>query len=306
MSEVGETNEASEDSGANEASEVSVANEASEVSVANEASGANEVPEVPEVSEVPEVPEAPPPRRSGRRIAAVVAAVLVVGAVVAGTGYTVVTVRDADRDAGAPVWRFPKTTADKAEARASGLADMLVPFDDTEWARGPDIGHFGSDASLNGDRALELRKESLRDLPRSERRELERHLERQEIQGLAMRSYQRTPWGVTDRDHAVTVSVELVRMDRRAARSGAATVREFVDVLDVFRKGPEIKGHKDAYCYLPPKEADVELDAMFCTAVQGDVLVTATAYGVKPLDTEAVAELLREQLDRVDGPGEAV
>ncbi|WP_247694392.1 hypothetical protein [Streptomyces sp. B93] len=258
-------------------------------------------------SETPEVADAvPTPRRRGRRIAAVVAAVVVAGAVVAGTGYTVVTVRDADREAGAPAWEFPKREKGEATAKTTGLAGMLVPYDEITWTRGPDIEHFGADVALDGEEALKLRTESLRDLPRSARRELARQWEKQEIQGLAMRSYLRTQWGAITPDHAITVSMELARMDRRAARGGAAALKEFVDVLDDFREGPEIKGHKDAHCYLPPKDAEQDLDVMFCAAARGDVLVTATAYSVKPLDTDAVADLLREQLDRVDGPGEAV
>jgi hypothetical protein len=45
---------------------------------------------------------------------------------------------------------------------------------------------------------------------------------------------------------------------------------------------------------------------MFCSAYQGDILISATADGVKSLDTKSIAMLLAEQLDRIAEPGEAV
>jgi hypothetical protein len=257
---------------------------------------------------------AAPVRRRVRpgRVAAVVGSLLLAASVVAGTGFTFVTVKDADRDAGAPVWKLPKAEkAEKGTTTVSGLAGMLVPYGD-EWTRGPDIGEYGSDASLSGGEAAALRKESLSDLPRSERRQLARQIDKQDIRGMAMRSYLGTGGSYGSEDNftvsedAFTVSIELVRMDRGAARERAAFQKDFIEILDVFRKGPKIKGHKNAHCFLPPKEAEMEIDAMFCMAVQGDVLVTVDAYGMKPLHTKGVAQLVREQLDRIAEPGEAV
>ncbi|GGX47709.1 hypothetical protein [Streptomyces fructofermentans] len=250
------------------------------------------------------------PRRRGL-IAAVVGSALLAGAVVAGTGYTVVTVNEADRDAGSPVWDFPRTTADDDDepAPATGLAAMLVPYDEEDgWGRGPDLGEYGSDVHMSGAQAADVRKESLRDLPRSQRRRLERELDKQRIEGMAMRSYLGPKADeYVGSDEGFTVSVVLSRMESRAAVKGAATFQgEFLDTLDLFRKGPAIKGHKNAKCFLPPKAADQKLDLMFCSAYVGDVLVSATASGVKPLDTKGVAVFLRTQLDRITDPGEAV
>ncbi|MGC9543746.1 hypothetical protein [Streptomyces sp. UG1] len=245
------------------------------------------------------------PLRKGR-IAAVAGAVLLVGALVAGVGYTVVTVRDADRDAGAPVWKLPAAgkADDTKAAQASGLAGMLVPYDTDGWVRGPDLGEFGSDVSLSGAQAAALQRESLSDLPRSQRRKLEKQFDKLRVEGMAMRSYL---GAAGDSDEAVALSIVLSRLGSRAAVRNMATFQsEFLEALDVLRKGPEIKGHDNAKCFLPPKDADTELDTMFCSAYVGDVLVTATADGVKPLDTKEVAVLLRTQLDRIAEPGEAV
>ncbi|MCX4699763.1 hypothetical protein [Streptomyces sp. NBC_01373] len=243
------------------------------------------------------------------RVAAVAGALVVVGAVVAGVGHTVVTVNEADRDAGAPVWKFPKTTVEeKKAATAEGLAGVLVPYGTDGWMRGPDLGEFGSDAQLSGAQATALRKESLSDLPRTQRRQLEKEIDRQHITGMAMRSYLSSDASaVSDNEGIFAVSIVLAQMESRAAVRDMATFQnEFLDALDIFRKGPEIKGHKNAECFLPPEDDDTDLDTMYCSAYQGDVLLTATADGVKPLDTKGVAMLLAEQLDRIAEPGEAV
>jgi len=256
----------------------------------------------------PEVPEAAgTPVRRGR-MAAYAGSILLAGAVIAGVGYTVVTVQDADRDAGTPLWKFPKATAAQKEAAVErGLAGMLVPFGTDGWTRGPDLGQFGSDAQLSGAQATALQKESLRDLPRTQRKRLEKQIDKQRIKGMGMRSYLS---GISSRygnDDLYTVSIVLSQMDNKAAVRDIATFQnEFFEALDVFRKGPEVKGHKNARCFLPPKDDDEDLETMFCSAYQGDVLVTATADGIKPLDTKGVAMLLATQLDRIAEPGQAV
>ncbi|MFE6484812.1 hypothetical protein ACFVGN_18000 [Streptomyces sp. NPDC057757] len=260
-----------------------------------------------------EAASAPAKKRVRRgRIAAIAGSVLLAGAVVGGAGYTVVTVQDADRDAGAPTWKFPKATKDEAGTvkAASGLAAMLVPYDGDRWSRGPDNDQFGADVSLSGAEATALRKESYRDLPRSQRRELEKQIDKEPIKGMAMRSYLNAEAAhdyAYGTDSAYTVSIVLSRMnDRATVRDMSTFQNEFLDAVDIFREGPEIKGHKNARCFLPPKDAEEKLDMMLCSAYQGDVLVSAIAYGAKPLDTKGVAALLREQLDRIAEPGEAV
>ncbi|PBC62958.1 hypothetical protein BKI49_17105 [Streptomyces sp. Tue6028] len=246
------------------------------------------------------------PVRRGR-VAAVVGSLVLVGALVGGVGYTVVTVQDADRDAGAPTWKFPKGQKEEAKAAksSSSLASMLVPYDDG-WTRGPDIAGFGSDAALSGGEAAALRKESVRDLPRTQRRRIEKEIDKQHTKGMAMRSY--LYGGSTlDDDGTYTVSIELAQIeDKRAVRNMSTFQNEFLEALSVFRHGPKIEGHKNAKCFLPPKDKEEKLDMMVCSAYQGDVLVSATAYAAKPLNTKGVAKLLREQLDRIEEPGEAV
>ncbi|WP_369247534.1 hypothetical protein [Streptomyces sp. R41] len=267
---------------------------------------------VPEfVTPVPEPEPAKKPVRRGR-IAAIAGSVLLVGAVIGGAGYTVVTVQDADRDAGAPVWKFPKAAKEDAKKTkaASELAAMLVPYEADGWSRGPDIAEFGSDAALSGGEAAALRKESISDLPRSQRRRLEKQIDKQHTKGMVMRSYLSTA-NASDSsayaERAFTVSIELMQMeDKTAVRNMSTFQNEFFDALSIFRSGPKIEGHKNAKCFLPPKDKEEKLDMMICSAYEGDVLVSVTAEAAKPLNTKGVAALLREQLDRIVEPGEAV
>ncbi|WP_405645609.1 hypothetical protein [Streptomyces sp. NBC_00019] len=278
----------------------------------------SEIPEAPESTETPQVLQSPVPdeapaqpmRKPVRRgrIAAIAGSVLLAGVVVAGAGYTVVTVDGADRDAGAPRWKLPQPKADKEKtATPEGLAGVLVPYGTVGWNRGPDLAEFGSDAELSGAQATALRKESLSGLPRTQRRRLEKEIDKQRITGMAMRSYVSATGSNASGKGASVVSITLSRMEKRAAAKDISTSQNaFLDALDIFRAGPKIKGFKNAECFLPPKDADDDLDMMFCSAYQGDILISATADGVKSLDTKSIAALLAEQLDRIAEPGEAV
>ncbi|RPF34542.1 hypothetical protein [Streptomyces sp. TLI_185] len=257
----------------------------------------------------PAVPAAPvgKPRRRGR-IAAVAGSALLAVAVAAGVGYTVVTVNGADRDAGAAVWKFPKQKSadDEKKARAKGLSGMLLTYTNG-WKRGPDLGNFAADTELSGAQATALRKESLRDLPRTQRRQLEKLIDRQHIEGMAMRSYVKGAGAEFFSDTAVAVNIQLSQMKNRAAvRNISASQNEFLGRLGGFRKGPKIEGYKEAACFLPRKDSHEHLEAMLCSAYRGNVLVTVTADGVKPFDSKGIAELLKDQLDRIAEPGEAV
>lgn len=246
------------------------------------------------------------PRNRGR-IVAVAGSVLLAVTVVAGVGYTVVTVNGADRDAGAAVWKYPKSKpADAKPPSVKGLPGMLVAYGDG-WKRGPDFGQFAADTQLSGAQATALRKESLRGLPRSERRELEKRIDKEHIRGMAMRSYVKEAGGSFFTDEAVAVNIVLSQMRSQSdVRRISKSQNAFFGALDIFRKGPAIKGHKEAACFLPPKGADKNFDAMYCSAYRGNILITVNADGVKPFDSKGVAELLKDQLDRIAEPGEAV
>ncbi|MDX3455363.1 hypothetical protein PV396_26070 [Streptomyces sp. ME02-8801-2C] len=256
----------------------------------------------------PVVVRAGKPARRGR-VAAVTACVLLAGALVAGVAHTVVTVRGADRDAGAPTWKFPQVKAEEEKVTARpGLAGVLVPYSGDSWSEGPDLAEFGSDAQLGGAQATALRKEAVSGLPRAQRKQLEKAIDRQRIKGMAMRSYYSQESNGYRSDGMYSVSIVLAQMENRAAvRASSTAQNRFLASLDVFSDVPKIKGYeKNAGCYRLPGDDEEALDMMLCSAYVGDVLVTATAYGPNPMVTEGVTTLLRTQLDRITEPGEAV
>ncbi|MEU4984537.1 hypothetical protein [Streptomyces sp. NPDC021969] len=258
-------------------------------------------------------PSSPAPgRRSRRRIAAVTGVLLLTGAVVAAVTCTAVAVADADREPGVPSWARPEPTSDRPEmaAEPGSLAWSLVPYRPEHWSRGPDLGEFGSDAVLNGDRTAALLKRSLAGLPRSERKELEKEIDRSPVKEMAMRSYAFTMGENANRvAGAATMTLVLARMENPgAARAVTEGRNAFWDSLDVFRDGPEIEGYEDAECFRTPSGSgdDAGLEAMYCSASLADITVTATAEGLRPFDAEGVAALLKDQLDRIVEPGESV
>ncbi|AJE41352.1 hypothetical protein CP978_16195 [Streptomyces nodosus] len=256
----------------------------------------------------PEAGAAVKPRRR-RRIGLIAGCAVLFAALVGGTGFTVVTVRDADRDPGDPVWRLPaKASSEEKQPEDAGLKGMLLPFGASGYGRGPDLGQYGADAELSGAQATALRKESLRNLPRSQRRLMEKQIDKQHITGMAMRSYLSVEDPVNqDTDDAFVMEIVLSRMENRGAvRSLTAVQQEFLSALDIFRAGPRIEGHKNARCFLPPKDSKEKLEYLFCSGYVGDVLVSATGYGLKPMDTKEAARFLRDQLDRIKDPGKAV
>ncbi|MFK0169048.1 hypothetical protein ACIQU5_09610 [Streptomyces sp. NPDC090306] len=240
------------------------------------------------------------------RAAAVAGSVLLLAAVVAGAGYTVVTVQDADVDAGRPVFELPAAHKEK-EPEAKGLRALMLPWEADTYAQGPDLGEYGSDAEFNGREATALRKESVSSLPTSMRRAMERLIDKEKIKGMAMRSYISDD-ATTDLAHkGFTASVVLTQMaTHNDAKSNSANQNAAFAALGVLKEGPKIKGHPDARCFRTPKEDDVEQIDMFCSAYSGDVLVTITAAGMEHFDSGLVGKFVTAQLDHIGDPGESV
>ncbi|MFF5013905.1 hypothetical protein [Streptomyces sp. NPDC001165] len=272
-------------------------------------------PEVPQAQGAAEVLSSDPSpdqtHHPRRRIALLAGGAALLLAAVAGVGWTAVVVHEAEHDPGAATWRLPKASADKpAKAQGTGLSAMLLPYGEDRYGRGPDLAGFGSDAELSGRQATALRKESLAELPRSQRRSLERQIDRNPVKGMAMRSYLSTVQ-VSDSEASsggvFTLQIVLSQMaDRRIVRSMTTFQQEFFSAMKIFRKGPAIEGHKNAACFLPPTDSGEKLDMMVCSGYVGDVLVTATATSAGPLDKKGVAEMLAAQLNRIKDPGKAV
>lgn len=268
---------------------------------------ANSTPPGPPLADPAPVTSAPPRKRMRRgRVVAVAGSVLLLAAVVAGAGYTYVTVQDADVDAGRPVYKLPAAHEAKVPA-ATGLRAMLLPYEGDNYTQGPDLGEYGSDAEFNGRQATALRKEEVGSLPTSQRRAVEKLIDKEKIKGMAMRSYIADDPTTILAHKGFTASVVLTRMASRGdAKNNSASQNDAFGSLSVLVEGPKIKGHPDARCFRTPKLDDGKRIDMYCSAYSGDVLISVTASGLDPLDSSGVGKFFAAQLDRIDDPGESV
>nr|WP_223183616.1 MULTISPECIES: hypothetical protein [unclassified Streptomyces] len=245
------------------------------------------------------------------------AGLVVLGAVGGGVAYTATTVDRADRSAPTVVWEQPTATAtpedpaagiDKGRA-STPLSKLLLPVPDG-YVLGAEIEGHGNDAELEAAEATALFKQTAKGVYGKGRRAFEEAVDGLGVQGMAFRSYARV-------DGSLHAEVSILRMkDRKAVRTYFDSEKRLAGLLDL-DKGPKIKDHeRNAVCYLGPKpekprEKDGErrtpkLRLMHCTAYDGEVMVNVSAYGIPPLDTQAVATLVERQLRHIESPGEYV
>jgi hypothetical protein len=244
----------------------------------------------------------------GRRIAAISGVALVTAAAIGVSGFTWTTVQDADRDPGKPVWEHAEAEDGKKRPteEPDGLRGMLLAWGDDGREQGPDMEEFGSDDELNGKEAAELAKESFKELPRSQRKQIERTIDKRHMKGVAMRSYT-----VQGSRGAYTTKVVLTQVSsEKAARSGAVSERSVfkeLQELDIFSAGPKVPGHaKNAWCYVLEADKKGQNESVHCIGHQGEVTVTMTAFAPRPIEKKDIAGLMGKQLDRIETPGEAV
>ncbi|GAA2425621.1 hypothetical protein ACFPFX_01770 [Streptomyces mauvecolor] len=243
--------------------------------------------------------EAPAPARRPRRLLPLVSGAAALLVVAGGGVWAVGALQDAPRTAPTVVWAEPSgaATATPEAAPRAGLGGRLLPLP-PGYELGPDIGEFGNDSVLGAAQAVAMLKEGGRGLPAGERERNDKAVDTLKVQGVALRSY-------TD-SHFVT-EMRLSQMRNTAAiKDLNAFQSEFAHALKAFRAGPKIDGHANAVCFLLPKADKLKLDAMFCNAYEGDVMVSTYTYAAAPLDTGAAAGLLRKQLDLIKSPGESV
>ncbi|MFH0243716.1 hypothetical protein ACGRHY_15095 [Streptomyces sp. HK10] len=245
--------------------------------------------------------------RLRRVLAPLLSAAMVLGAAGGGLAYTKATVDGADVSAPTKVWKKPAKNPseddpapDPREGRTDGeLREKLLPVPE-DFQLGPDISEFGNDTELSGRQAQALLRQSGKDLPGRERRRHREFVEKLRVQGTVMRTY-------ASYDDEFTAEIQLSRMkNEKVVKDLSGFQSGLVDALSVFREGPKIKGHKNARCFLPPKDGDSELETMFCTAYQDEYLISFQADGVKPFRGKDAAGLLKDQLDHLVSPGEYV
>ncbi|MFJ7960039.1 hypothetical protein ACIQ62_27500 [Streptomyces sp. NPDC096319] len=255
--------------------------------------------------------------RTRRTLRNALTGVLVLGVVGGGVAYTAVTVDGADRSAPTVAWAEPSSTATPADPAAgiargrasTPLSKLLLPVPEG-YALGADIAGYGNDDELETRRAAALLKQTGRGFYGKKRRAYEKEVDRLGIQGMAMRSY-------ASEDSTFQAEVLILRMkDRKRVREFFQTRKRMSEVLEL-RKGPKIKEYaKNSACYLGPEpekpeqrgdeERTPDLQAMICSAYDGEVMVTVTAFGAAPFDQKAVAGLVEKQLRHIASPGEYV
>ncbi|MDX3853267.1 hypothetical protein [Streptomyces sp. AK02-01A] len=251
----------------------------------------------------PASPAAPSRRTLARRlVGTVLPAVLVLGAAGGGIAYTKNTVDRADKTAPTTVW---KKTAAKPDPDPAGdigkgrtdtdLSRKLLPVPDG-FRLGPDIGEFGNDDELTAKQATTLMKSIGEGLSGKIRRELNKEIDKLGVKGLASRSY-------TADSNDLVAEIYVMRItDREAVHNWYKSQSQRPGT----RKGPAVEGHKKAACFLAPKNTKTDLDGMECVAYDGELTVHIVAYGTKPLDTSAVADLMKDQLGHIASPGKYI
>ncbi|MFI8185320.1 hypothetical protein OG539_23690 [Actinacidiphila glaucinigra] len=260
----------------------------------------------PATAAVPTVEEnAPAPRRSRRGLAMGVAAALVAVVAGGGIGFAVLQhQKDDGKQASGQTWKAPEPKETGEYGTQSGgshygpLGKLLLPMPDG-YSLGPDIAEFGNDAELPAERAEELMRGDLDGVPKKQRDLVRKAVARLHIQGMGMRTYGEDQ----DRFFAETQIVQM--KNKRSARADTEFFTAFTKALGVFRNGPKIAGHAGARCVLPPKEPGQKLDSMVCQATEGDLLIRMSVTGTSPLRKTEAADLFKQQLDRVQDPGEA-
>ncbi|MFF7680706.1 hypothetical protein [Actinacidiphila glaucinigra] len=248
---------------------------------------------------------APAPRRSRRGVALGTAVALVAVIAGGGVGFTVLQhQKDDAKQASAQTWKAPEPKKTSEYGTKSGgshygtLGKLLLPVPD-DYSPGPDIAEFGNDAELSAERAEELMRGDLDGVPKKQRDMVRKAVARLHIQGMGMRTYR-------EDQSRFFVETQIVQMkNKRSAKADTEFFTAFTKALGVFRNGPKIAGHDKARCVLPPKEPGQKLDSMVCQATEGDLLIRMSVTGTSPLRKTEAADLLKQQLDRVQDPGEA-
>ncbi|MFI9117665.1 hypothetical protein [Streptomyces venezuelae] len=255
--------------------------------------------------------------RTRRILKNALVSVLVLGAVGGGVAYTAVTADGADRSAPTDPWADPSVTATPADPAAGAargrastpLSKLLLPVPEG-YVLGADIAGYGNDDELPAKQAAALLKESGRGFYGKKRREYDEAVDRLGIQGMAMRSY-------AQQDSSLQAEVLILRMkDKKKVREFFEVRKEMSELLEL-RKGPKIKEYaRTSACYLGPKPEKPEtygdevrspvLQAMICSAYDGEVMVTVTAFGAPPFEDKDVAGLVEKQLRHIASPGEYV
>ncbi|SHN13973.1 hypothetical protein [Actinacidiphila paucisporea] len=261
-------------------------------------------------------PEPAPPARSKERRDLLVAGALLAVAALAGAGYLLFGRGGGEPAAKATPSAVSSAAPTPAATRAYGvtaggthygdLGELLLPMQPS-LAPGPDDQQYGNDTVLDAAQAKSMAKggDGASQLTAKERRQVDAELDAMHIKGSALRTFRR-------QDGSDTYELTIVQVGNKLAAGAAPEAfRKLSERSDVFGKGPAVPGHPHAVCVVPgpsTKKADDRLDwldALYCQATEGDLMVTFRVEG-PAVDRSAAVALMARQLDRIQAPGEGV
>lgn len=178
------------------------------------------------------------------------------------------------------------------------LRDLLLPVP-AGYHLGPDDGVYGNDTELTLDQIAANPDGQVMDLPKVQRDKLKGALQADAVKGKAVRTYRPS-------DGHMDLSIWLEQFKQQSVQADNAFVGAMASDSGVFRLGPEVPGHTEAHCFLPPADPSAPIDDMECTAAVGDLLVILHVEGVAPLPKSEAVSIFRQQLERLALPGASV
>jgi hypothetical protein len=274
-------------------------------------------PEPVPTSEPVPLPEAVPTpeaaaEKARQRRDLLIAGALVLAAALGGGGYLLLGSGGSGHPAEAAQTAAPTPAATRAYGVTAGgshygdLGELLLPLPRT-MEPGPDVQSYGNDTVLGAAQAKAMLEggDGSSHLTAKERKQADALLDAMQIKGAALRTYHSKGGGW---EYVVTV-VQVG--NKKAAAQGPETFRKLSSQSDVFTKGPAVPGHPHAVCVLPSDSARKDdgadwLDGMYCQATEGDLMIQFQATGPAPLPRSEAVDLVDQQLDRVQAPGEGV
>lgn len=188
------------------------------------------------------------------------------------------------------------------------LGELLLPMRPT-LRPGPDFQQYGNDTVLDAAQAKAMAESGngSAQLSAKERKQADAELDAMHIKGAALRTFRSAGGGVS-------YDITIVQVGNKLAAGAAPEAfRKLSAGSDVFHKGPAVPGHPHAVCVLPGDAARSDdshdfswLDAMYCQATEGDLMVTFQVMGLSPLTKSEATRIMADQLDRIQAPGEGV
>ena len=175
------------------------------------------------------------------------------------------------------------------------LRDLLLPMP-ADYKPGPDDGEYGNDTVVTPQQLAADLDDSVKDLPKTERDKAKSVLQGLQEKGEGIRSYRSL-------NGDMALYMKINQFNQKSVEAENAFEAAMGSETGLYRLGPEVPGHPEAHCFLPPEDPGAPIDELDCTAAIGDLLVSLHVEGVAPLPKAEAVSVFRQQLDRLALPG---